>query len=126
LRAVPLPTPSARGGQECPWSRALAALDAAEAELKRFELFCSGRSFEAQEELDEGYGDRLCAMNAALRRAMRVRAPDLPALARKIALAVDHDVGSLSGGEACLATLKRDAQRLCSGGKKVDAGSSPA
>jgi hypothetical protein len=90
-------------------------LEAAEAELKRFELFCSGRSFEAQEALDEGYGDRLCAMNAALRRAMRVRAPDLPALGRKIALAVDHDIGSLTGGEACLATLKRDALRLCSG-----------
>jgi hypothetical protein len=42
-----------------------------------------------------------------------VPAPDLPALALKIALAVDQDVATLSGGEACLAALKRDAARLC-------------
>jgi hypothetical protein len=41
-----------------------------------------------------------------------VRAPDLPALARKIALVVDREVGTLAGGEACLETLKRDARRL--------------
>lgn len=43
---------------------------------------------------------------------MKVRAPDLPALAAKIALAVDHEVATLTGGEACMATLKRDALRL--------------
>lgn len=40
---------------------------------------------------------------------------DLPALATKIAPVVDHEVGTLTGGEACLAALKRDARRLAEG-----------
>jgi hypothetical protein len=43
---------------------------------------------------------------------MRVRTPDLPALALKIELAIDEEIGSLSGGEVCLAMLKRDVRRL--------------
>jgi hypothetical protein len=43
---------------------------------------------------------------------MKVRAPDLAALALKIELAIDEEVGSLAGGEACLAALKRDVRRL--------------
>lgn len=69
--------------------------EAAEAELARFERFCSGRPFDEQDALEAGYGDRSDAMYDALRRLLlRVRAPDLPALGRKIALAVDHEVGS--------------------------------
>ncbi|MEA3011237.1 MAG: hypothetical protein QOJ91_2929 [Sphingomonadales bacterium] len=37
---------------------------------------------------------------AALRQLMKVRAPDLAALALKIELAIDEEVGSLTGGEA--------------------------
>jgi hypothetical protein len=49
---------------------------------------------------------------AALLRLMKVRAPDLRALALKIELAIDHEVGSLTVGEICLAALKRDVRRL--------------
>ena len=68
--------------------------------------------------LDERFGDYLVAFNAALRRLLRVPAPDLEALALKIALIVDQDVASLSGGEACMAQLKADAGRLAA---RVDA-----
>lgn len=95
-----------------PWRRALAAFEAAEAELRAFERQTAGAPWEEQEAIEEGYGDRLGAMYAALRRLLRLPAPDIPALATKIALAVDHEVGTLDGGEACLAALKRDARRL--------------
>jgi hypothetical protein len=34
------------------------------------------------------------------------------ALALKIELAIDEEVGTLTGGEICLAVLKRDVRRL--------------
>jgi hypothetical protein len=49
---------------------------------------------------------------AALVRVMKVGAPDLAALAVKIELAIDQEVGSVTGGELCLAVLKRDVRRL--------------
>jgi hypothetical protein len=55
---------------------------------------------------------RLGDHSEALRRLMKVRAPDLSALALKIEFAIDQEVGSLSGGELCLAVLKRDVRRL--------------
>jgi hypothetical protein len=42
------------------------------------------------------------ARNAALKRLLRAPAPDLPALAPKIDLAVDEEVATLAGGERCL------------------------
>jgi hypothetical protein len=44
--------------------------------------------------------------------ADEVRTPDLPAVALKIELAIHQEVGRLSGGELCLAVLKRDVRRL--------------
>jgi hypothetical protein len=70
------------------------------------------RSFAAQWQLDETFSDRIVAFNGALRRLLRTPAPDLPALAAKIALAVDHDAATLTGGERCMRALKRDAERL--------------
>jgi hypothetical protein len=99
-------------GGSAAWQRALAAYQAAEAELRAFEKLTAGAPWEEQAAIEEAYGDRLDAMYAALRRLMRLRAPDLPALATKIVLAVDHEVATLTGGEACMATLKRDALRL--------------
>ncbi|HET9637753.1 MAG TPA: hypothetical protein VFP12_00930 [Allosphingosinicella sp.] len=58
---------------------------------------------------------RLDALDPALRRLLRAPAPDLKALAKKIELVVDQDVGSIDGGEACMAALKRDARRLARG-----------
>jgi hypothetical protein len=84
--------------------------------MRAYERVTAGGAWEEQHAIEEGYGDRLDAMYAALRRLMRLRAPDLPALATKIVLAVDHEVATLTGGEACMGTLKRDALRLASSG----------
>ncbi|HEY0314348.1 MAG TPA: hypothetical protein VGC56_17880 [Allosphingosinicella sp.] len=80
--------------------------------MRAFEGRTAGAPWEQQAAIEEAYGDRLDAMYDALRRLMRLRAPDLPALATKIVLAVDHEVATLTGGEACMATLKGDALRL--------------
>ena len=62
------------------------------------------------------FEDRLNALHsardAALKRLLRTPAPDLPALALKIELAVDEEVATLAGGERCLAVLKADGWRL--------------
>ena len=71
--------------------------------------------FRDQWELDDRFGDHLGAFYAALGRLLRTPAPDVPALAAKIALVVDHEVGALTGGERCLAALKADARRLTLG-----------
>jgi hypothetical protein len=62
------------------------------------------------------FEDRLNALgsvrDAALKRLLQTPAPDLPALALKIELAVDEEVATLAGGERCLAMLKADGWRL--------------
>ena len=75
-------------------------------------LLTAGGTAEEEEALQEVYDARLEDHSAALRRLMKVRAPDLAALALKIELAIDEEVGSLTGGEACLAAVKRDVRRL--------------
>ena len=120
LRAVPLPRQAGGGTEEgrgrsfavTVWDRALARFEAAAGELGAYERFCSGLPFKEQEALELGFDLRSDAMYGALRRLLRSPAPDLHALARKIDLIVRHDVGSLAGGEACLAALRRDARRL--------------
>ena len=99
--AVGRPLHHSRSGEE--WDAAVAAFRAAEAEVRRFEGFCSGRPFEEQEAMEEAYGERGDAMYDALRALMGVAAPDLAAIGLKIELAVAHEVGTLNGGEACLA-----------------------
>lgn len=94
------------------WLRALARLEAAEAEVRAVERATAGGTAEEEEALEQVYMARLGEHKAALLRLMKVRAPDLPALALKIELAIDREVGSLTGGELCLAALKRDVRRL--------------
>ncbi len=62
---------------------------------------------------EERFGDAIVVFNHSLKKLLRTPAPDLPALALKIDLTVDHEVAELTGGGACLAALKRDARRLC-------------
>ncbi|MGZ9014967.1 MAG: hypothetical protein ACXW26_00910 [Allosphingosinicella sp.] len=97
------------------WDRALATYEAVEAELRAFERRTGGAPWEEQEAVEREMDERLDALGPAMRRLMRMPAPDLRALAKKIELVVDHDVGSIDGGQACLATLKRDAKRLARG-----------
>ena len=114
-RRTPSPRPSGgpppRPGEDR-WRRALAAFEAAEAELRAFERRTAGAPWEEQEAVERGMDEHLDVLYPALRRLLRLPAPDLHALARKIELAIDHEVGTLNGGEACLALLKRDARRL--------------
>lgn len=96
------------------WHRTLADVGRAEAELNSFCQRCREGSlvFRDQWELDDRFDDGFGAFHAALGTLMHTAAPDIPALAMKIALAVDHEVGTLTGGERCLAALKADARRL--------------
>jgi hypothetical protein len=119
--AVPALASAGRAGAAVPavarWRRALAVLQRAEAGMAAFERRCAAAGItENIWELDETSGDHLGAFYAAMRRLMRTPAPDVPALALKIELAVDHEIGSLTGGERCLATLKADARRLAGRG----------
>ena len=63
------------------------------------------------EPLEEHLNDLVEAMTAAIMRLLQIPAPDLPALAIKIALAV-HAVVENDGGDRCLALLKADARRF--------------
>jgi hypothetical protein len=101
-----------------PFSRALAGFRRAEAKLAAFRAWeaslpAAARRFPACEPVEERSGDLACARLARLRTLLRAPAPDLPALAMKIALAVDDEIAFFSGGEACLAAVKADALRLC-------------
>ena len=75
--------------------------------------------FAAVRAAEEAAGDLECARLAALRRLLRTPAPDLPALALKIALIVDNEAWDLTGAEPCLAALKTDARRLLACGRPV-------
>ena len=96
------------------WDRALGDLARAETVLDGFCKACreEGLVFADQWELDDRFGDFLGAFHVALRCLLLTPAPDIPSLATKIALAVDHEVGALAGGQRCLAALKADARRL--------------
>ncbi len=82
--------------------------------MRRVEGVTAGASAEVQGALEEVYGDCLDALYAALRRLLVVPAPDFAAFAVKIELAIDHDVATLDGGEACLAFVRCEARRLLS------------
>jgi hypothetical protein len=96
------------------WYRALADMHRAEAVLDGFCRACreEGLVFRDQWELDDRFGDFLGAFYFALQCLLLTPAPDIPSLAMKIALAVDHEVAALTGGDLCLAALKADARRL--------------
>jgi hypothetical protein len=90
------------GPSQTNWNGALARFRRAEAVL----------SAHAHDPDEDRYDALNGAFNRAPRRLLRTPAPDLPALSTKIDLAVDHEVAELTGGEACLAALARDARRL--------------
>ena len=102
------------------WQRALAGYARAEARLADLRAHIESlppeaRAFPACEPLDDRFDDLECARLAALRRLLRLRAPDLPALALKIHRIVDDQAWELTGAEPAFAVLKADARRLCGG-----------
>jgi len=99
------------------WTRALAAFRRAEARIAAFLraealLPPAARAFPACAPLEERFNDLECTRLAALRRLLRVPAPDLAALALKLELAVDDQAWELTGAEEYLGALKDDARRL--------------
>lgn len=88
------------------------AYRAAEAEVRGFDRGTAGASSEEAARLEGLYGELGDAMYSALRRLLRAPAPDVAALAAKLELVVEHEVGTLEGGEACSLALLRDARRL--------------
>jgi hypothetical protein len=115
---VTVPTPAAADER---WTHALTACRRAEARLAAFRhaeslLPPAARAFPACEPLEERFNDLECARLAALRRVLRIPAPDLPALALKLELAIDDQAWELTGAELFLDLLKADARRLCGEG----------
>ncbi|HEV2747861.1 MAG TPA: hypothetical protein VGW34_11255 [Allosphingosinicella sp.] len=96
-----------RGDERRPvtnWDRALARFRKADAALAA-----------AAHTLDEALYDRLGARHdTALRRLLRTPAPDLPALALKLDLALDDRAVDFVGDAAAMKALKQDARRLAS------------
>jgi hypothetical protein len=84
------------------WSRALTRYLSAEAALETV----------AHTEDDDLYDHHLGRLNNALRRILRTPAPDLAAFAAKLDLLVQHEAWELTGGDLCIAALRRDAHRF--------------
>jgi hypothetical protein len=87
------------------WSTALARFRKAEAAV----LAAASTD---DEDLYDRLGERF---ERSLRALLRTAAPDVAALAAKLDLAFAHEVATLSGGEACLEAICRDAHRLALG-----------
>ncbi len=102
------------------WTRAFAAFRRADARVAAFRAWeetlpPAARAFPASQPLEERCGALESARLAVLRRLLRATAPDLPALALKITLAIDDEIAFFPGGDRCLAAVKADALRLCHG-----------
>jgi hypothetical protein len=104
------PASPARAGPD--WKRALTRYRAAEAEVRAFERETSGAPWAEQHSIEERHGALTDRLYDELRLLLRTPAPDVAALSVKLDLVVEHEVGTLSGGEDCLAALRRDAQAL--------------
>jgi hypothetical protein len=70
------------------------------------------RAYPACADLEQRFGDLDSLRLAAMRRLLRLPAPDLPALALKLELAVADLAWELAGCETCLDTVAADARRL--------------
>ncbi len=69
-------------------------------------------AFAAHGRWEKRLNDLEAAHQRAIQRLLLVPAPDLPALAAKIELAVDHEAWESEEGERCMASLKADAWSL--------------
>ncbi|HVQ09328.1 MAG TPA: hypothetical protein VMS43_12925 [Allosphingosinicella sp.] len=118
LATVPVPAAAAAAER---WTRALAAYRRAEARLAAFRraealLPPAARAFPACAPLEERFNLLECARLAALRRLLRVPAPDLTAFGLKLELMVDDRAWELTGANLFLDGVKEDARRLCGEG----------
>jgi hypothetical protein len=102
------------------WDRALAAYRRAEAQVEAFKaeeaLLPAAEREAAEEALEERFGALDSRRLAALRRLLRMPAPDLAALSLKLDLAVADAAWELTGGETCLSEVAADLRRLAAQG----------
>jgi len=103
------------------WTRTLAAYRRAEARVAGFKaqealLPEARRAWPACRDLEESFGALDSRRFAALRRLLRLPAPDLPALALKFDLAVADQAWELTCCETCFEAIAADARRLARGG----------
>lgn len=103
------------------WARTLAAYRRSEARMAAFQaevalLPAERRAFPACRPLEARFGDLDDRRFAALRRLLRLPAPDLAALSLKLDLVVADQAWELKGAEDYLAVIAADARRLCHGG----------
>lgn len=117
---VPAFFPGGQSASDCPhssaWSRTLAAYRRAETRVAAFKaeearLPAKRRAFPC-EDLEQEFGRLDSLRLAALRRLLRLPAPDLAAHALKLDLAVADQAWELEGCETCLAALAADARGL--------------
>jgi DNA-binding FrmR family transcriptional regulator len=84
------------------WAKVLARLTQAEARIDAL----------ASSEDERAYDRAVDRQIAALGRVLKAAAPDLPAVAAKIALIARHQAWELRFGEAAFAALEDDVRRL--------------
>ena len=94
------------------WQRALASYRGAAAELLSFEHETAGAPWEEQEQIENRHGALSEASYRALRLLLQIPAPNVNAVSLKLDLTLEHEVVTLSRGEACLTALQCDARRL--------------
>jgi hypothetical protein len=71
---------------------------------------------QADDTQDERLCDRLGARrDAALKALLRTPAPNLAALAFKLDMLIAEQAWEITGGELCLAAIRRDAHRFARG-----------
>lgn len=97
------PSPSEAEALHTAWNRALSRFQNAEAAVAALE-----RSPD-----EDAFGDAVVACNRALERLLTAPAPDLPALADKLRLAIARQAWELPAGDEAMAAIERDALRLC-------------
>ena len=84
--------------------------------LERYRRAEAGLAAVAHSEDDGLYDRALGRFNAALKRLLRVPAPDLAALAMKLDLILDQALWELTGADRFLAALRADAHRFAGRG----------
>ena len=94
------------------WREALAAFEAAAAEVRVIEAATAGHAFDDEEALLPAHEAACDAMEAALGRAMLAAAPDWADFAVKLGLLFEHELEPGSAEEEVQAAVLADVRRL--------------
>ncbi|HYE29302.1 MAG TPA: hypothetical protein VEA61_13865 [Allosphingosinicella sp.] len=104
------------------WQSALAAFEAAAAEVRAIEAATAGYRFEEEEAVLPAHDAACAAMEAALQRMLFVPAPHLGALGIKFEAAFAHELASaVQHGELRFPAIMQDILRLHGAQRRVEA-----